>query len=132
MALAFAATLFFIVGCNSGSESGAPFNYSGSWSGTISDSLAGTGTISASMIQKGSDIGGTWSAAFDHPEAGNTGGVLLGEIEGNSVGLLLEPSNPELCPYAVVVTRSGATLQGDYSAINCTIVITGTVSISKN
>ena len=107
---------------------GSSFTYSGTWVGTIVDSVAGPGTVTATMSQSGSNLVGTWQSTFAD---GSNGGTLAGLIRTNDVIIELYPSNPMYCPYAVVGNRSGATLSGTYAAFNCTMVITGTLNISK-
>lgn len=123
--------VFVAVGLTACSSGGgpAPFNYGGQWSGTIQDSVAGSGTITATLTQSGSSIGGTWQATF---LAGVNGGSAVGVINGSQVALELHPSDAMACPYNVVAHRTGSTLSGNYSAFNCTGTITGTVTISKN
>lgn len=116
-----------MAGCTSGTGQPA-FIYAGQWSGTIVDSLAGNGVVSATLTQSGLDIGGTWQATF---ASGNNGGTAVGAINGSEVVLELYPSNVSTCPFRVVATRSGSTLSGNYAAFNCTGTITGTLSITK-
>lgn len=119
--------LLALAACTSGTGPVA-FNYAGQWSGTIQDSLAGNGIVSATLTQSGSDIGGTWQATFT---GGGNGGTAVGAINGSQVILELYPSNVAACPYRVVATRSGSMLSGNYAAFNCTGTITGTLTISK-
>jgi hypothetical protein len=116
-----------LVACGGTGGSGS-FNYSGSWAGSIQDSIAGTGSVTASMTQSGSNLVGTWAATFVD---GNNGGSLVGIINSNSVVIELHPSNPSLCPYNVVANRSGSTLSGNYAAFDCTVTVTGTLNIQK-
>lgn len=116
-----------LTACTSGTGPIA-FNYGGQWSGTIQDSLAGNGIVSATLTQSGSDIGGTWQATF---AGGGNGGTAVGAINGSQVILELYPSNVSACPYRVVANRSGSTLSGNYAAFNCTGTITGTLTITK-
>ena len=120
--------LLLLASCTSNNGGTAPFSYAGSWSGTIQDSLAGPGTISATLTQSGSDLGGTWQASFT---SGSNGGSAVGFVNGNEVLLELHPSSVSACPYNVVATRSGNTLSGNYSAFNGTGTITGTISMTK-
>lgn len=117
------AIVLLLAACQSTS-----FSYSGSWKGSILDSVAGPGTVTVSMTEAGSDIVGTWQAVFS---SGSNGGSLTGVINGSSVVIDLEPSNTSACPYNVVANRSGSTVSGNYSAYNCTGTITGTLSITK-
>ena len=107
---------------------GSSFSYSGTWVGTIADSVAGPGTVTATMSQSGSNLVGTWQSTF---AAGSNGGTLAGQVRTNDVLIELYPSNPMYCPYAVVGNRSGGTLSGTYAAFNCSMVITGTLNITK-
>jgi len=122
------ALLSLLAACGNTGGGVASFNYSGTWVGTIVDSVGGPGTIVTTMSQSGSDIVGTWQATF---ASGNNGGILAGLIRTNDVLVELYPSNPALCPYAAVAQRSGSTLSGTYAAFNCTEVVTGTLSITK-
>jgi hypothetical protein len=106
------------------------FNYSGSWAGSMQDSIAGAGTVSASMTQSGSGFVGTWAANFAGTDFDN-GGSLQGVVNDNSVVIDLQPSNPSACPFNVVANRSGSTLSGNYAAYNCTVTVTGTLNIQK-
>ena len=127
-AILIVGTMLALSACTS---NGGPssFNYGGQWSGVIQDSMAGNGTITATLTQSGSNIGGTWQATF---LSGVNGGSAVGVINGSQVLLELHPSDVMACPYNVVANRNGSTLSGNYSAFNCTGTITGTVTISKN
>lgn len=118
-----------LAACSSGGGS-ASFNYSGSWAGSIQDSVAGTGSVTASMTQSGTDFVGTWAADFAGTQYDN-GGSLYGIINNESVVIDLQPSNSMACPFDVVANRSGSTLSGNYSAYNCSVTVTGTLSITK-
>lgn len=129
--LAFFALLAATVltACGTSTSGGsASYNHSGSWAGTIQDSVAGTGNVTVSMTQSGSDLAGTWQAVF---ASGTNGGTAIGVVNGSQVVLELYPSSASACPFNVVATRSGDTLSGNYSAFNCTGTITGTLSITK-
>jgi hypothetical protein len=45
--------------------------------------------------------------------------------------MTLTPSVPTLCPYAVTVTVAGNQMTGTYSALNCTAVSSGGISLTK-
>lgn len=120
-----AATVLTACGTSGGSVS---YNYGGSWAGTIQDSVAGTGSVTMSMTQSGTDLAGTWQAVF---AAGTNGGTAVGVVNGSQVVLELYPSDVSACPYNVVATRNGDTLSGNYSAFNCTATVTGTLSVTK-
>jgi hypothetical protein len=115
-------------GCVSGGSVPTPFNYGGTWSGSIQDSMAGAGTVALTMSQSGGNLFGTWQATFSN---GGNGGTLAGVVNGNEVLVELYPSNPNFCPYAVVATRSGSGMNGTYAAYNCLDTVTGTLNVSK-
>lgn len=123
--MALAAVL---AACGTGTEGTASYNYSGTWTGTMQDSVAGPGTATVTMTQSGSDLAGTWQAVFAQ---GTNGGSAVGVVNGNEVAMELYPSQATACPYNVVATRSGDTLSGNYAAFNCTESVTGTLTISK-
>jgi hypothetical protein len=124
----FAVILVLALASCSGGSGGATKSLSGSWAGTINDSMAGQGTVTASISQSGNNIVGTWQATF--PDLVN-GGTLEGYVNGNSVVFSLYPSNSNACPYNVVTNWSGNILSGNYSAFNCTATITGTLTVQK-
>lgn len=117
-----------LAACGSSGGGSASFDYSGTWTGTIQDSVAGQGNVTLTMTQNGDDLAGTWESTFAE---GTNGGSAVGVVNGNEVVLELHPSQATACPYNVVATRSGDTLSGNYSAFNCTANVTGTLTISK-
>ena len=102
--------------------------YSGTWEGTISDSVAGAGTIRVVLSETGASILGTWEATF---ATGRTGGTLTGLIQSSGVFLEITPSDPTACPFRSVAQYSGRTLSGTYVALDCTVPVSGALSISK-
>ncbi len=127
--LCASALAAILAGCTSSTPGGATYSYSGTWAGAINDSLGGPGTLSATMSQSGSNLVETWQAAFTG--GGNNGGTLAGIINNQEELIELFPSNPNSCPFAVVGQRSGTTISGTYAAFNCTIAVTGSVSVTK-
>lgn len=121
-------TLFLMAACASGSGGSSAFSYSGTWSGTMVDSLLGNGTVTMTIAQSGSNIGGTWQATFGDA---NNSGNLIGVVDSTQLVVELNPSNPNACPYDAVATRSGTTATGTYAAFNCSVSISGTVSVTK-
>ncbi len=119
---------FLITACVTTPGGGGVINYSGSWVGSIQDSVAGSGTVSATLTQSGTSIVGTWQAVF---AAGTNGGSLSGVVNGSQVILELFPSSVTACPFRVVATGSATSMSGNYAAFNCTGSITGTISMTK-
>ena len=128
--LALTLMLAGVLAACGGSGSGpTAFGYSGTWSGTLNDSIGGAGTVTATMSQSGSELVGTWQATF--AAGGSNSGTLQGLIRTNDVLIELYPSDPTTCPFALVAQRSGSTLSGTYVAFACTVSVSGTMSITK-
>jgi hypothetical protein len=128
-----AAAMLFLSACAGGSSGGnstPSFSYSGTWTGTINDSLAGAGSITVTLVQAGSNIAGTWQALFP-AVGGSNGGNVVGVIDNTQVIAQLNPSDPATCPFDVVAVRSGNTLSGTYAAFDCSIAVTGTLVVSR-
>ncbi len=98
----------------------------GNASGSLNDSIAGAGTISASVSQNGVALNGTFSDSF-----GLTG-KLYGVIVGSTVYFQLSPTNPGDCPLWATGTLSGGTLIGNYNTapFNCQVSDSGTFSMT--
>lgn len=105
-----------------GCSVGAP-DYSGQWVGSVFDSVGGAGTGNITIAQSGSQITGSWQIGFGSLV---NSGSLQGVVSGNSISAQLYPSRADACPYTLTATRSGNTLNGNYSAFSCTISISGT------
>ena len=131
LALPFFALILVgaLAACGSGGGGSTAFNHSGNWSGTLNDSLGGPGTTTVTMSESGTQLLGTWQATF--AAGGTNSGTLQGVVRTNDVLIELYPSNPSTCPFALVAQRSGSTLSGTYAAFNCTIAVSGTMSITK-
>ena len=131
LALPFFALILVgaLAACGSGGGGSTAFNHSGNWLGTLNDSVGGAGTTAATMSQSGSQIVGTWQTTF--LAGGTNSGTLQGVIRTNDVLIELYPSNPSTCPFALVAQRSGSTLSGTYAAFNCSVSVSGTMSMTK-
>jgi hypothetical protein len=64
---------------------------SGVYRGTIQDSLVGTGTITATLVQQGTAISGAFDTSF---AAGNGGGSVSGSLDGTMLTLTVTPPQP--------------------------------------
>ena len=118
-----------LAACGGGGSGPTAFSYSGTWSGTLNDSIGGAGTATITVSQSGSDLVGTWQSTF--AAGGTNSGTLQGLIRTNDVLIELYPSDPRTCPFALVAQRSGSTLSGTYVAFDCTVSVSGTMSITK-
>jgi hypothetical protein len=127
------ASLVLVVGmlltsCGPSDESTASYDFAGTWTGVVQDNQADAGTVTAVLAQNGNELTGNWQIVF---EDRTVGGTATGVVSGNEVVFDLVPSQANTCPYNVVVTRSGDTLSGTYSAVDCSANVTGTISVSK-
>jgi hypothetical protein len=93
-------------------------NLSGTYSGTITDSINGAGTLHLVLAQAGSSITGTFQSVYP---AGTSSGSVSGAANGLNVTALLTPSVPTLCPFNVVAIPSnfGVQLDGTAVAFDC-------------
>lgn len=118
-----------LAGCASSPPDTTPFSYTGTWSGSIDDSIGGRGSTTMHITQSGSDLAGTWQAMFGGGHG--IGGTLTGLIVGQEVEIELLPAAAGSCPHAGVGQRSGNTLSGTYEAYNCSVTVTGTFDVTK-
>ncbi|MCA1790263.1 MAG: hypothetical protein LC667_10505 [Thioalkalivibrio sp.] len=118
----------FLVRIDALEDGTAPFDYAGTWSGTMVDSFAGTGTTTITMSQTGSNLVGTWQATFPSLDSG---GSLTGVVNEDEVAFELLPADSAACPFSGVAQRTGLTLTGTYEAFDCAEAITGTVTVTK-
>jgi hypothetical protein len=115
--LAVGLALFW--GCGSSTSSSvSTVNLSGNYSGSITDSINGAGTIHFTLVQAASSITGTFESVYP---AGTSSGAVSGTANGLNVTATLTPSVPTLCPFNVVAIPSnfGEQLEGTAVAFNC-------------
>lgn len=103
-------------------------DYSGQWVGGANDTIAGFGQTNLTITQSGSQLSGSWQIAF---REGVNSGSLQGTASADAVTVQLFPSNPNACPFNVTATRSGDTMNGNYSSFSCSRPISGTLSIER-
>jgi hypothetical protein len=90
----------------------ATFTYSGDWSGTMTDSLLGAGTLSFTLVEDGDIVTGTWMVVFDAlSESGEATGVVI--EDGAAIEVVFWTSTD--CSYAMNGSRSEATVTGTYA-----------------
>ena len=122
----------FLAACSSGGSSrdfAEQFDYTGQGEGRVSDSVAGLGSANLTISQSGSNLTGAWQIAFD--AGGGNSGSLLGIASDGAATIELYPSDPLACPYNVVATRSSSSMEGNYAAFNCTVSVSGTLSVTR-
>ena len=101
----------------------------GSYSGTLSDSISGAGTLSMSLTQHGLQLGGTYTSTFS-----NAGYNRVGPVYGfvsNSQVTIIQATNPTTtCPFFGTGNVSGTTISGTFAAFQCTKAQTGTFTLT--
>jgi hypothetical protein len=116
--------------CGSSPSSPSSSSIAGTWTGSITDSLLGPGSVRITFNQSGGPLTGTWSATFVNGAVTN-GGSFSGSINGSNISAILTPNDPLECPYNLSATRNGNTITGTYAALNCTVVVSGSVTVTK-
>lgn len=122
-----------LTSCDGGDgDDSSPFgSLSGNYVGTLQDSVAGAGTVQATLSESGSSLSGTLQSTFANPQNNNSG-TISGTVNGTSVTLTFTPSVPTSCPFNATLTQVSATqLTGTYAAFNCTVAVSGTVNITR-
>ena len=77
-----------LAACGGGDETE---QVSGVYRGTMQDSLVGTGTITATLVQQGTAMSGAFDTSF---AAGNGGGSVSGSLNGTTLTLTVTPPQP--------------------------------------
>jgi hypothetical protein len=130
------AMLIWVVlaGCGGDDDDKNDANVTGTFRGTIQDSIAGTGTITVTLAQDGNDLRGTYQTTFADPR-NNGAGSVDGEVHGNGVTLTASPSVtsfvPPACPFNVTAFVNGAQISGTYAAFNCTVAVSGSLTLTR-
>ena len=117
------------VQCDTGPSSPSDVFLSGIWTGSL-ESMSGPVTARVTMTQIGSSLSGTWSVDATS-FAGANGGRLSGNVNGFNVAFALTPSDPLNCLFSVAVRVTGNTMTGTYNTLNCTVVPSGTISLTR-
>lgn len=100
----------------------------GAWTGTVTSTPFGTGTLVFSLADSGSPLTGSWSLSYPNT-ADNNSGALVWTLSGSAVTLTMTPTAPvpATCVYNFTATISNTTsMSGTYSTANCTLADTGT------
>jgi len=128
-----AVLLSVSIACGDSPTSPSAASISGTWSGSITDSVAGPGAVRVSFGQSGTSLSGTWSSTFFQNPSNNNAGTLSGNVNGSSVSALLTPTVPGNCPFQVTATANGSQTQmsGSYAAVSCSISVSGGLNLNK-
>ena len=113
---------------------GGESDLTGTWTGTITDSVAGIGTLSLTMTQTATQLTGTWQSTFADP-TNNNGGNLSGSVAAASIALVLAAAQPQACSLTVAVTRDNEPADhftGTYVAFNCARAQNGSLEVTRH
>jgi len=112
---------------------GGESDLTGTWTGTITDSVAGIGALSLTITQTASQLTGTWQSTFPDP-TNNNGGSLSGTVADASIALVLAAAQPQACSFTVAVSRDNADANhftGTYVAFACTRTESGNLDVRR-
>lgn len=98
----------------------------GTWVGTLSDGVAGPGTMRLSLTSPISGgVSGTWESTFSNAAA-NNGGQVSGGTTPSATTLFFTPRTPWSCPdgrsdtsFAATLTLNANRLAGSWTALIC-------------
>ncbi len=108
-------------------------NLTGTWTGTIQDSLAGTGTTLFTFSQTGTNVNGTWQFTFSNP-TNNNGGTLSGTAGNPAIALTLFAAQSQACSFTVVANfddDDNDHFTGTYTTFNCTLLQSGSLDVHR-
>ena len=112
-------TIALAVSC--GTTSPSPQPLSGTWAGTVTDSVYGAGTFTSTIAEDGTSLAGSYSATFPKLVTNET---VNGTVNGSSVTLTITPTVSGL---VCAVTETGTlnstntSVSGTYASLStCT------------
>ena len=129
---ALAAALAVLATACGSSDPAAPSapNVAGTWTGTVTDAVMGQGTVRLAISQTGSSLAGTWATTYANV-TNNNGGSLTGTVSADNVTATLIPTTPTACPFNATATLNGRAMSGTYTAFNCAMAVSGSISVSR-
>lgn len=101
----------------------------GSWSGTVTSNIFGTGTMTATLRQQGNDLDG--SVQYNYPGNPSISGTVTGEISGSQVSMLLRPATSLVCDARATGTFNSDRITGQWNVINCSTDQHGTFELTR-
>ena len=127
-----------ILGCSNDPD---PNNLTGTWTGTVQDSLAGRGTLLLTLSHVNTQLTGTWQITF--PEAQiNNGGTLSGTASNRLTGrpsdllitMVWSPAQATACSFtveAMLDNNDEDHFTGTYTPLNCTRPESGSLDVTR-
>ena len=116
-----------LLGCSGDDEP----NLTGTWTGTIKDSVTGTGTALCTFSQTRTNVSGTWQFTFQNP-VNNSGGSLSGNAGDPEIALTLFAAQSRACSYTVAANfDDDYHFTGTYTAFDCALLPNGSLDITR-
>jgi hypothetical protein len=120
------ALILALLGCGGGER-----DLTGTWAGTIQDSVAGVGTLLFTFTQTDTRLTGSWQTAFTDPR-NNNAGTLSGTVGDPSIALVLSTSQPPACSFTVAANRDDENhFKGTYASFNCASPQSGSLDVTR-
>lgn len=110
-----AASALILAACNN--QQPAAFNYTGNYTGTITDNTGGAGNVTLNITQNGNALTGTWTATFSNTQVPSNSGSLTGTVNGNAVTVNLASTQIGSCSFSATSSlgADGKTFTGSYA-----------------
>jgi|CXWL01.1.fsa_nt_gi hypothetical protein len=106
------------------SQPSSELSVGGTWSGSVTDSIGGSGTLRQVISQSGSALTGTWTGTY---ASGTSSGTTAGTVSGSNVSMTLTGT---LLQWNVTAVVNGNTMNGSFTPRTAG-ASTGTFSLTK-
>ena len=107
----------------------APPVFSSPTTGSLVDTLAGKGSVSATFSRSGVIVTGSYSSSFSNGTTG-TAGQVYAVVIGSNLYLDLLPAQSNACPFSGIGSISGLAVSGNYTAQFCSVSDGGTFTFA--
>ena len=121
------AVTLALLGCSGGDDEPT---LTGTWTGTIQDSVTGVGTALFTFSQTGTSVSGTWQFTFPNA-ANNIAGTLSGTATDPSIALTLQSQACSITVGANFDEDDDNHFTGTYTARNCLPLHDGTLDVHR-
>jgi PEGA domain len=110
-----------------GASSPAAATFSGTYSGSVQDSLGGGGPVNLTLTHSTNYVTGTWHG----PEP--VWRALNGTVSSaGAMAATLLPSANTACPFSLSASVAGDRLTGTFTSFNCPVPLRGTVDLTRH
>jgi len=121
-----------LLGCSSDNN---PKPLTGSWTGTLQDSLAGRGTLVLNISQTAKQLTGTWQSTFPDAQF-NNGGTLsgTGPSQDLMITMVWSPAQPGACSFTVTAMLDNNDedhFTGTYVPLSCGQPESGSLDVTR-